>query len=228
MAIPPSPESGRGPCVYGWLNERLGLTTIYNSTLARMVPKTDWFYTLGSAAMILALLQGVTGMLLTIYYVPTPDHAYDSIRYIMNDVMFGWLIRGMHHWGATLLVIVVFLHMLKSYFAGAYKYPRDHLAHRRRPAAGRAGDGLQRVSVAVEPEGVLGHLGRHGHRWRGPGDRPPPGAHPARRPGDRRRDAGGFYGLHIWWIPIIVLGTIGVHLYLVIRIGITSPPERDE
>ena len=90
-----------------------------------MVPKTDWFYTLGSAAMILALLQGITGMLLTIYYVPTPDHAYDSIQYIMNDVMFGWLIRGMHHWGATLLVIVVFLHMLKSYFVGAYKYPRE-------------------------------------------------------------------------------------------------------
>ena len=90
-----------------------------------MVPKTNWFYTFGSASMILALLQGITGMLLTIYYVPTPDHAYDSIQYIMNDVTFGWLIRGMHHWGATLLVIVVFLHMLKSYFVGAYKYPRE-------------------------------------------------------------------------------------------------------
>ena len=85
------------------------------------MPETNWFYTLGSASTILALLQVVTGMLLTIYYVPSPDHAYDSIQYIMNDVTFGWLIRGMHHWGATLMVIVVFLHMLKSFFVGAYK-----------------------------------------------------------------------------------------------------------
>ena len=133
MAIPPSPESGRGQRVYGWLDERLGLTTIWHTTLARMVPKTNWFYTLGSASMILALLQGITGMLLTIYYVPTPDHAYDSIQYIMNQVTFGWLIRGMHHWGATLMVIVVFLHMLEVLFRRRVQVPaRDHLAHRRR------------------------------------------------------------------------------------------------
>ena len=157
MAYPPSPESGRGPRVYGWLNERLGLTTIYNSTLARMVPKTNWFYTLGSAAMILAMLQGVTGMLLTIYYVPTPDHAYDSIQYIMNDVTFGWLIRGMHHWGATLMVIVVFLHLLTHLFRRRVQVsPRDDVGNGRGAAADRAGVGVQRLSAAVEPEGVLG------------------------------------------------------------------------
>src|SRR5512139_3774125 len=121
----PSRELGLTESLYRWLDERLGLTTIYHTTLARYVPKTNWLYTLGSASAILVMLQVITGMLLTIYYVPTPDQAYDSIQYIMNEVAFGWLIRGIHHWGATLLVITVFLHMLRTFFAGAYKYPRE-------------------------------------------------------------------------------------------------------
>ena len=229
MAIPPSPESGRGPRVYGWLDERLGLTTIWHTTLARMVPKTNWFYTLGSASMILALLQGITGMLLTIYYVPTPDHAYDSIQYIMNDVTFGWLIRGMHHWGATLLVIVVFLHMLKSYFVGAYKYPRE--------ITWLTGGVLLLVVLVMGFSGYLLPWNQKAY-WATSVGTAIAGAVPVIGPLLERILRGGqeigavtlarFYGLHIWWIPIIVLAMIGAHLYLVIRIGITAPPERDE
>ena len=229
MAIPPSPESGRGQRAYGWLDERLGLTTIWNTTLARMVPKTNWFYTFGSASMILALLQGITGMLLTIYYVPTPDHAYDSIQYIMNEVTFGWLIRGMHHWGATLLVIVVFLHMLKSYFVGAYKYPRE--------ITWLTGGVLLLVVLVMGFSGYLLPWNQKAY-WATSVGTAIVGAVPVIGPLLERILRGGqeigavtlarFYGLHIWWIPIIVLAMIGVHLYLVIRIGITSPPERDE
>ena len=111
--------------LFNWLDERLGLTTIYNTTLDRKVPKVNWWFTLGSASLFLFLLQGVTGMLLSIYYVPSPDHAYDSIQYIMTGVSFGWLIRGIHHWGASLMVLTVFLHMLRTFFYGAYKYPRE-------------------------------------------------------------------------------------------------------
>ena len=99
-----------------WLDERLGLTAIYNTVLDRKVPKVNWWFTLGSASLFLFAMQCVTGIMLTTYYVPDPAKAYDSIQYIMNDVAFGWLIRGMHHWGATLMIIVVFLHMLRTYF----------------------------------------------------------------------------------------------------------------
>jgi quinol-cytochrome oxidoreductase complex cytochrome b subunit len=229
VATSPSPEPGRGRQAYGWFDERLGLTTIWNTTLARMVPKTNWFYTFGSASLILALLQGVTGMLLTIYYVPTPDHAYDSIQYIMNEVTFGWLIRGMHHWGATLLVIIVFLHMLKSFFVGAYKYPRE--------ITWLTGGVLLLVVLVMGFSGYLLPWNQKAY-WATSVGTAIPGAVPIVGPLIERILRGGteigavtlarFYGLHIWWVPIIVLATIGVHMYLVIRIGITAPPERDE
>ena len=79
-----SPSGGRRQGAFEWLDERAGLRTIWKTVFARAVPKTSWIYTLGSASTILAILQGNTGMLLTLYYVPTPDHAYDSIQYIMN------------------------------------------------------------------------------------------------------------------------------------------------
>ena len=78
--------------LYEWLDERLGLGTIYDTVFDRNVPKVNWFYTLGSATLFLFTMQAVTGIFLTVYYVPSPDHAYDSIQYIMNGVAFGWLI----------------------------------------------------------------------------------------------------------------------------------------
>ncbi len=88
--------------VYEWLDERLGLNDLYKNILDRPEPKGTWWNTLGSAALFLFILQGMTGIFLMVYYTPSPDHAYDSINYIMNGVAFGWLIRGIHHWGATL------------------------------------------------------------------------------------------------------------------------------
>ena len=111
--------------VIDWLDERLGLTGIYDTVLDRNVPKVNWWFTLGSASLILFVLQGVTGVFLTVYYSPTPDHAYDSIQFIMNGVAYGWLIRGIHHWGATLMVITVIAHMLRTFYYAAYKYPRE-------------------------------------------------------------------------------------------------------
>jgi quinol-cytochrome oxidoreductase complex cytochrome b subunit len=68
---------------------------------------------------------GVTGIFLSVYYTPSPDHAYDSIQYIMEGVAFGWLVRGIHHWGATLMVVVVFIHMLRVFVTTSFKYPRE-------------------------------------------------------------------------------------------------------
>ena len=75
--------------------------------------------------LFVAVNQAITGILLTIYYVPTPDHAYDSVQYITTQVTGGWLIRGLHHWGASVMVVLVVLHMLRVIIYGAYKYPRE-------------------------------------------------------------------------------------------------------
>src|SRR5512137_2381982 len=110
---------------FDWLDERLGLKTVYNTVLDRKVPKVNWWFTLGSASLFLFVLQGITGIILTVYYTPSPDHAYDSVQYIMNGVAFGWLIRGIHHWGASLMVLVVFIHMIRVFVTASYKYPRE-------------------------------------------------------------------------------------------------------
>jgi quinol-cytochrome oxidoreductase complex cytochrome b subunit len=76
--------------ILSWLDERLGLTTIYNTVLDRKVPKVNWWFTLGSASLFLFAMQCVTGIMLTVYYVPEPTKAYDSVQYIMTGVAFGW------------------------------------------------------------------------------------------------------------------------------------------
>ena len=111
--------------VYEWLDERLGLKGLYTNLLDRPEPSGNWWNTLGSASLFLFILQGVTGIFLTVYYTPSPDHAYDSVQYIMEGVAFGWLIRGIHHWGATVMVVVVFIHMLRVFVTASFKYPRE-------------------------------------------------------------------------------------------------------
>ena len=92
----------------------------------RKVPKgTNWFYTLGSATMFAFLSQAVTGVFLAMYYDPSPTQAYESARHITNDVFLGEFVRGMHKWGSTVMVILIFLHMARTFFFGAYKYPRE-------------------------------------------------------------------------------------------------------
>ena len=95
--------------IFEWLDERLGLESIYGAVLDRKVPKVNWWFTLGSASLFLFVMQGITGIFLTMYYVPDPTKAYDSIEYIMTGLAFGWLIRGIHHWGASLMVLIDFL-----------------------------------------------------------------------------------------------------------------------
>ena len=93
----------------------------------RKVPKgTNWFYTLGSATMFAFLSQAVTGVFLAMYYRPdAAGGAYESVRYITNEVFLGEFVRGMHKWGSSVMVILVFLHMARTFFFGAYKYPRE-------------------------------------------------------------------------------------------------------
>src|SRR4030042_1927259 len=100
-----------------WINERASWWQVWEAIFLRKIPKVNWFFTLGSATLFVAVNQAITGILLTLYYVPTPDHAYDSVQYITTQVPLGWMIRGLHHWGASVMIVLAVLHMMK---------PTDH------------------------------------------------------------------------------------------------------
>ncbi|MEX1276065.1 MAG: cytochrome bc complex cytochrome b subunit [Bacteroidota bacterium] len=85
----------------------------------------NWFYALGATPLTLFVFQVITGILLTFYYVPSPELAYESVRYISEEARMGFWIRGLHHWGSTLMVITIFLHMARVFFTRAYRKPRE-------------------------------------------------------------------------------------------------------
>lgn len=215
--------------VYEWLDHRLGLTSIYNTTLDRKVPKVNWAFTLGSATLFLFALQAVTGIFLTVYYVPHPEQAYDSVNFITNELPFGWLIRGIHHWGATLMVITVFLHMLRTFFYGAYKYPRE--------ITWMTGVVLLLLTLGM---GFTGYLLPWNQRayWATTVGTEIAGTVPLIGPLIESILRGGdalsaltlirFFSAHIWMLPAGLVALIGVHLYLVIRLGISHVPKDGE
>ena len=95
-----------------WLEERSGLIGGVRYFLFRKVPgDINWMQTLGSATLTAFLVQAITGVILAMYYKPDPDSAYASIQHSTNDLTLGWLVRGMHKWGASAMIVVVFIHM---------------------------------------------------------------------------------------------------------------------
>src|SRR5689334_15603676 len=109
-----------------WLEHRTGLETAVRSFLFEHIPASaGWPQVFGSVALFLFLIQIFTGTLLAFNYAPTPGDAYDSLSYIVRQVTAGRLIRGLHHWGASLMIIVVVLHMTQVFLYGAYKKPRE-------------------------------------------------------------------------------------------------------
>src|ERR1700735_2554416 len=118
---------GAGITVVDWVDERTSLSGAGRWLLFRKVPKgTNWFYTLGSATLFAFLSQAVTGGFLAMYYRPDPaGGAYESIRHVTNEVCLGQFVRGMHKWGSSVMIVLVFLHMGRTFLFGAYKYPRE-------------------------------------------------------------------------------------------------------
>ncbi|MFA3783968.1 cytochrome bc complex cytochrome b subunit [Melioribacteraceae bacterium 4301-Me] len=110
-----------------WLDERFDLTPIRNLLLHKKVPihKHSLWYYLGGVTLFLFFIQLVTGILLLLYYKPGEDSAYESVRFIVTEVKFGWLIRNVHSWSANLLIFFAFLHMFSVFFTQSYKKPRE-------------------------------------------------------------------------------------------------------
>ena len=112
--------------VLNWIDERLPLKATLKAVMTEDIPGgASYFYALGSALLFVLLIQVVTGVWQLFYYVPTTDHAYTSLTYLRTSVPFGWLIHGLHYWGAQAMIVLVGLHMIQVFIWGAYKHPRQ-------------------------------------------------------------------------------------------------------
>ena len=229
LPVPPSTKeraSEAGASAVGWLDERTGLSPFLRGFLYRKVPKgTNWYYTLGSATMFAFLSQAVTGVFLAMYYEPDPTRAYESASHITNDVFLGELVRGMHKWGSSIMIILIFLHMGRTFVFGAYKYPRE--------LNWIIGVILLVLTLAM---GLTGYLLPFDQRsfWatvvavniNASGPLIGPYLADFLRAG---AEFGGttisrFYAIHMLLIPVLIAALIGAHLYLVAKLGTTAPP----
>jgi menaquinol-cytochrome c reductase cytochrome b subunit len=112
--------------MYGELDERLDFRTALQRALRKPVPRhVNFWFCFGGITFLIFMIQLVTGIALLLYYRPTVEQAYHSVVNITNNVPFGWLVRGFHHWGANLIMVVVMIHALRVFLYGAYKPPRD-------------------------------------------------------------------------------------------------------
>src|SRR5919109_1769019 len=209
-----------------WLEERSGLVGGVRYFLFRKVPSdTNWMQTLGSATLTAFIVQAVTGVILAMYYKPDPNSAYESIQHITNDVWLGWLVRGMHRWGASVFIILMFFHMARVFLFGAYKYPRELnwivgvLLLALGMFEGFSGYLLPwdqtsywATVVGINIQGTAPFLGPFlASILRGGAEIGP-------------ETLARFYSLHMLLIPGALIGLIGLHLYLVVRLGVSSPP----
>jgi menaquinol-cytochrome c reductase cytochrome b subunit len=215
-----------GAQVVGWLDERSGASALGRAQLYRKVPKgTNWFYTLGSATLFAFVSQAVTGVFLAMYYNPDPARAYESAAHITNEVFLGELVRGMHRWGATVMIILIFLHMGRTFVFGAYKYPRE--------LNWIIGVILLVLTMAM---GLTGYLLPFDQRsfWatvvgvniNASGPMIGPYLADFMRGGAEFGAASlsRFYAMHMLLIPGLIGALIGAHLYLVAKLGTTAPP----
>src|ERR687895_2367989 len=217
-----------------WVDERSALVRATKWFLFRNVPRDiSWAQTLGFATLIAFTSQVLTGVILAMYYRPSSGIdpltgkpvAYSSIEHITNEVTLGWLVRGMHRWGSSVFIILLFLHMGRVFLFGAYKYPRE----------------LNWViGVLILVTGML--MGFTGYLL--PWDQTAywatvvginlNGTAPFAGPWLAQFLASGpeitsdalpkWYALHMLLLPGAIIALIFVHLYLVTRLGVTSPP----
>ncbi len=212
--------------VVGWVDERTGASPFLTGLLLRKVPKgTNWFYTLGSATLFIFAMQALTGVFLAMYYIPSTTEAYNSITHLTNDVFLGEFVRGLHKWGATLMIILIFLHMGRTFFFGAYKYPRE--------LNWVIGVVLLILTLVM---GLTGYLLPFDQRsyWATivamniTASGPVMGPYLADflRAGAEFTDTTlpRFYAVHMLLVPGAIIALIGAHLYLVVKLGTTAPP----
>lgn len=209
-----------------FLNDRLPLDGVM-AHLRKPLPKhINLLFSLGSLAMFLLLLQAATGAFLALSYSPSPDHAHNAVKYISEEVPFGNFVRGLHHWGASAMVIIVFLHILRVVLYGSYKAPREltwvvgvllllvtlgfgftgYLLPWDEKAYWATVVGVEIASTAPVLGDVVAKVMRGGAEV---------GAVTLSR----------FYALHTIWLPWLAFSLVGLHLFLVRFYGSSGKPE---
>ncbi|QDU63873.1 Cytochrome b/c1 [Planctomycetes bacterium Pan216] len=209
-----------------WFEHRLGMRDQVLEALNHPVPKnTGWWYVFGSASVTLLTIQLLTGVLLTMVYVPTPDLAYQTIEYISYEQFLGWYVRAVHSWSGNAMMVMVLLHMTQVYLWGAYKYPRELTwvvgcflfvfllgflfsgQVLRFDSSSYWGIGVGAAMAGRVPliGPALVHLLLGGETIGG-------------------ETLSRFYALHVFVLPALLLGFLGIHLLLVMRQGVSAPP----
>ena len=223
-----APKGRAGDRVYAWLDERLDLAGLREFVRHKTVPvhhHTLWYY-FGGMTLFLFIVQVLTGILLLLYYRPSAEEAYESVRFIVAEVEFGWLIRSIHSWSANLMVAALFVHMFSVYLTQAYRKPREltwltgMILFGLTLFFGFSGYLLPwnelaffATKVGTDVAAQVPFIGKFlGRLLRG---------------GDEVTGAtlSRFYGIHVAILPLLTTGLLGLHLFLVQKQGMSSPPE---
>lgn len=221
------PETDTERTRQGWFEERLGLSALREFLAHKQVPlhsATIWYY-FGGITLFLFVIQVLTGILLLLYYRPSPAEAYESVQFIVTRVEFGWLIRSVHSWSANLMILTAFIHMFSVVFLHAYRKPRE--------LTWLSGIALLGLALGFGFSGYLLPWNEVSYFATKVGTDmaaavPVIGGGLARflRGGD---DVGGatltrFFGFHVAVLPGLTTMLLLVHLALVQRTGMSTPP----
>lgn len=212
--------------VFKWIESRLGLEQTVLPPLMHPVPKgTGWWYVFGSASMTLFILQIISGTCLALIYVPAADRAYESLEYLNYEQDFGWMLRALHFWAASGMVVMVVVHMTQVFLFGAFKYPRE--------LTWLVGVGLLLLTLGMGFTGQVLRWDQDAY-WGVSVGAAMAGRVPVIGPGLVRLIIGGseigagtlsrFFTLHVFVIPALLILFLVVHLHLVLRNGISDPP----
>ena len=209
---------------YKWLNDRLKINSLVEYMSGKVVPRHSHsiFYYLGGITLFLFIVQVMTGILLLMYYRPGADSAYESVKFIVSEVTFGWLIRAIHSWSANLMIFFAFLHMFTIFFTQAYRKPREMTWYigllALAMAFGFSGYLLPwnelsffATRVGTGMAGAMPYIGKY--------------LMVIMRGGEEVTGAtiGRFFGLHVAILPALTTGLLTLHLVFVQRQGMSEP-----
>ncbi len=210
-----------------WFDRRLQLAAPIREVSEHPVPRStaSWWYVFGSAALVIFLLQLVTGILLALIYVPSASEAWSSLQTLNHDVTLGWFIRALHGWGSNFMVAIVLIHMVQVFLFGAYKFPRE--------LTWIVGVFLLLMTLGMAFTGQVLRFDQDAYWGLGIGASiasrvPILGASIVKMMLGGPIIAGAtlsrFFALHVFIIPGTLIGLVGLHLLMVLKLGINEWP----